>query len=218
MIRPLQSPVEREQTRQRILDAARVLFDSDGLDAVSLRAIATRVGMTAPALYRYFPSKGELVRALWRGALLELRIRLEAISAAEPQPLAALRAIGAAYVAFGVEDPLRFRILFLWSVESVAPDIPADPEIQSVYGVLRRRVAEAVAQGLIRCPDAANTDIDAVVQMFWAAAHGIIILGTKVVFPCDSMLPMAPPIDLANATIATLLRGLAPRTHLGDSP
>ena len=54
----------RAATVQEIKDVARRQLVTDGQAAVSLRAIAREMGMTAPALYRYFPSFDHLVRSL----------------------------------------------------------------------------------------------------------------------------------------------------------
>jgi AcrR family transcriptional regulator len=54
----------RAATRQEILQTARKLLVQDGPAAISLRAIAREMGMTAPALYRYFGSHEELLQSV----------------------------------------------------------------------------------------------------------------------------------------------------------
>jgi AcrR family transcriptional regulator len=54
----------RITTVAEIKDQARAQMESDGAAALSLRAIAREMGMTAPAIYRYFPSRDDLVTAL----------------------------------------------------------------------------------------------------------------------------------------------------------
>ena len=51
----------REQTRAEIKSAARAQLVTHGPRGIQLRAIARDVGLTAPALYRYFPSLEELL-------------------------------------------------------------------------------------------------------------------------------------------------------------
>jgi AcrR family transcriptional regulator len=62
----VQAPSRRDRVRaattQEIIQTARKLLVQEGPDAVSLRAIAREMGMTAPALYRYFDSHEELLR------------------------------------------------------------------------------------------------------------------------------------------------------------
>ena len=62
----------RAATIDEIIQTARQLLVKDGPEAVSLRAIAREMGMTAPGLYRYFGSYEELVRHLCAGIFTEL--------------------------------------------------------------------------------------------------------------------------------------------------
>ena len=53
-----------EQTRQQVLDTAQRLFTEHGYDATSLQMIADEVGLTKAAVYYYFPTKIEILRAI----------------------------------------------------------------------------------------------------------------------------------------------------------
>ena len=83
------SPSRRDRLRAATIDeiiaTARRLLIKDGPEAVSLRAIAREMGMTAPGLYRYFGSYEELVRHLCAGIFTELGADIHrAIEAAVP--------------------------------------------------------------------------------------------------------------------------------------
>ena len=52
------------ETRQRIQDVARELFTEKGVQRTSLQDIATRLGITKPALYYHFSSREDLVRSI----------------------------------------------------------------------------------------------------------------------------------------------------------
>jgi len=85
----VQPPSRRDRLRaatiDEIIQTARQLLVKDGPEAVSLRAIAREMGMTAPGLYRYFGSYEELVRHLCAGIFTELGADIHrAIEAAEP--------------------------------------------------------------------------------------------------------------------------------------
>ena len=56
--------VKRERMRQEVLEEARALLLAEGLDAVTLASVSSRLGMTKPAIYHYFPSKEALTRSL----------------------------------------------------------------------------------------------------------------------------------------------------------
>lgn len=169
MPRSSQSEQERAQTRGRILDAARALFQEGGIEAVSTRAIGRRVGLTAAALYAYFPSKGALLRGLWRDALQDLTARLRAISAGHPDPIATIRALAEAYTAFAEEDPVRFRVLFR---HDEAVPIAEQPDLYAPYLLLRDQVDTAMGQGLFPGQD----DPDLLAQAIWGAVHGVLAL------------------------------------------
>jgi len=72
----VQAPSRRDRVRaattQEIIQTARRLLVEQGPDAVSLRAIAREMGMTAPALYRYFDSHEELLRHVVADIFTEL--------------------------------------------------------------------------------------------------------------------------------------------------
>jgi AcrR family transcriptional regulator len=85
----VQPPSRRDRLRaatiEEIIQTARQLLVNDGPEAVSLRAIAREMGMTAPGLYRYFGSYEELNRHLCAGIFTELGADIhQAIEAAEP--------------------------------------------------------------------------------------------------------------------------------------
>jgi AcrR family transcriptional regulator len=67
--RPLRRDAERN--RDRIVEAARAAFASDGLD-VSVEEIARRAGVGMGTLYRRFPTKGDLIDAILEDAFSEI--------------------------------------------------------------------------------------------------------------------------------------------------
>jgi len=71
-VRPLIYDVEVAGRRQEILDAALDLADEKGLEAVSMRAVAERAGVTAMALYPHIGSKAELLDGMVERLLIEL--------------------------------------------------------------------------------------------------------------------------------------------------
>jgi AcrR family transcriptional regulator len=85
----------RAATTEEIIHTARQLLVKDGPEAVSLRAIAREMGMTAPGLYRYFGSHEELIRHVIAGIFTELGADIhQAIKAAAPAAQAAADVAG----------------------------------------------------------------------------------------------------------------------------
>ncbi|RLK22961.1 TetR family transcriptional regulator [Micromonospora sp. M71_S20] len=111
------APSRRERLRSatvaEIKDGARRLLVTGGVDAVSLRAIARDMGMTAPAIYRYFPSLEALVAALAGDLYDELRLRLEAArDDAGGEPVDQLMAMSRTFRAWSVAHPAEFGLIF----------------------------------------------------------------------------------------------------------
>lgn len=51
-------------SRERIVEAAAALVDAEGLEAVSVRRLATELGVAGPSLYNHFPTKAEILDAV----------------------------------------------------------------------------------------------------------------------------------------------------------
>lgn len=104
----------RASTRSDILDAARRLLARGGPAQVSLRAVATEVGMTAPALYRYFPNHESLLLELTDLVVGELADDLaRACGAEDPgDPATQLMTAARAYRSWCTGHPHEFQLAF----------------------------------------------------------------------------------------------------------
>jgi AcrR family transcriptional regulator len=90
---------EREQS---ILDAATALAAEGGMAAVQVAAVATRAGIAAGTVYRYFPSKTDLIAELVAAVAGRELNAMKAAADAAPGPLSALAAAIAAFAASGL--------------------------------------------------------------------------------------------------------------------
>lgn len=115
----------RAATVTEIKDTARKILVADGVDGLSLRAIARDMGMTAPALYRYFPSREDLVVHLIGGLYEELADTLEAARDALPaeEVPARLGAVARAFRRWALDHRAEFGLLF----GSPMPGLEVDP-------------------------------------------------------------------------------------------
>jgi AcrR family transcriptional regulator len=98
-------------TRERILAAARKAFERHGLEGLSLREVAAKVGITPMAIYRHFASKEALVDALVLDALDEWSSLVAALPAAAG--VARIEQISEAFLDFALREPRRFEAAFL---------------------------------------------------------------------------------------------------------
>jgi AcrR family transcriptional regulator len=104
----------RAATSEEIKQAARKILVEEGPDAVTLRAIAREMGMTAPALYRYFGSRQELVRNVIGDIFLEIAADVQAaINAAAASGLDAKFAASAReFRRWSLNHQREFALLF----------------------------------------------------------------------------------------------------------
>ncbi len=149
----MSSPADRRrrQTVERIAEEALALVAQGGLDALTMSALAKRVDYTAPALYRYFPSKGALIAELNRIVLEGHRARLHARWEGVTDPVERLRINAAELVAHATESPAAFGLVALTLADPrrlVADDLPVHvPELMQLVGDVAGCLTEAQAAG-----------------------------------------------------------------------
>ena len=101
----------RADARDEILEAAWEIADAEGIGAVALSEVARRVGMRAPSLYNYFPSKSAIVDAMFHQGAEEFRTTMT-----EPFDVrgrqAMVRALAFRFLDFALARPARFELLF----------------------------------------------------------------------------------------------------------
>jgi AcrR family transcriptional regulator len=143
-VRPSHRERVRAATRDEILQVTRDLLVREGPAALTLRAIARDMGMTAPALYRYFPSLDELVSALCAELYHELASRLETVQETLPADdlSGRMRAICLAFRDWSVGHLAEFGLIFgsplpaLVSEQHRQPKHEAAMRFAGVFGAL----------------------------------------------------------------------------------
>src|ERR1043165_10137148 len=135
-------------TQTRIFLAARGLFDEGGVEGISMRRVAEKVGITPMAIYKHYPDKDALLNALMLDgfAAWEARVgRLEAEA-----PLAWLDQMSEAFLDFALNEPRRYEAAFLLKA-SAARRYPGDfvAGRSPVISKLMAHIEQAKAQGLV---------------------------------------------------------------------
>lgn len=153
--------------REALIDAARSLLADVGVDAVSLRAVARRAGVSVGAPYHHFTDKAGLLNALVQRCFADMDREVREALAGKTLPSEKLKAIGVAYVLYAVAHPAEFRLMFRPEKGAVlampnARDAP-------VYGVLLQVIDELHAQGT-------GTDRDSDAIAAWSVVHGLAAL------------------------------------------
>jgi AcrR family transcriptional regulator len=174
---------EGYQRRAEILAAARSLFLKEGVDRVTIRAICARVGVTAPALYRHFKDKREIITGICNETFGRLLESFRRIRAEEKDPLAALKQLMECYVRFALAHQEEYRLLFM-SKDLLMIEMAKDMDIQSdedavragilgplVLHELAAHVALCIERGILR---RGNAEI--ITDAIWSCGHGLASL------------------------------------------
>ena len=165
-----------DQLRIEIVAAARDLLVETGTEsAVTLRAVARRVGIAAPSIYAHFDRPEKIVHAVVGETFELLHARIAQAHRAAATPRDRLIAGSRAYVAFGAEHPALYGLLFSrthrYRDGPPAPTAVADLDGAAPFELLMGAVQECVDDGTSR----ANSALDAAVQI-WVALHGLVVL------------------------------------------
>jgi AcrR family transcriptional regulator len=99
-------------TRQALLDAAGALLDTGGPDAVTLREVGARAGVSRSAPYRHFANKETLLTTLATNAMSQLGDRLESLTAETGSSERLLRAALLSLLEIGRTRPHVYRLMF----------------------------------------------------------------------------------------------------------
>jgi AcrR family transcriptional regulator len=197
---------QKQALRERILDAARRIVMREGFAALSMRKIADAIEYSPATLYLHFASRDEIAQALCAegyAQLLETFVPLADIA----DPAERLKALGRAYVAFGVAHPQTYRLIFMedpsytgaalggaaknqaadegadiTASEATSGDAaePEDDPGAAALHIMISALEELKAAGHL----SASTDVAVWAEAFWATLHGIVALNlTCPVFP-----------------------------------
>jgi AcrR family transcriptional regulator len=183
--------------RERLIDVAERLFAERGLEAVTMRELATPLGVSPMTPYRYFDDKDAILAAVRARAFTRHAEALEAAFAGPGDLLQRSQAVGDAYLAFALGHPQAYKLMF----DVDQPSAGAYPEL--VAAMTRSRATmTAHLHGLI---DAGllRGDAQLLGHMFWSAIHGAIQLQQAGL--------LEPPFDaerLCAALSETLRNGL----------
>lgn len=171
--------------RDDILGAATVLLEESGNEeAVTLRAIARKAGITAPSIYAHFDDREAILEAVIALAFDELVVAITTATDGIDDPVASLHAGCHAYLAFAAERPQRYQVLFERQRDfAAALSHKRIHELETQHtDVEPKSGAEAfdlLVDGIQSCVDAGRSDSPdafADAAALWSAMHGFATL------------------------------------------
>ena len=165
------SPQDVETFRDRLCDVAETQFADHGPDAVTIRQLATALGVSPMTPYRYFKDKDAILAAVRARAFDRHAQALEdAYDAASDDPSARSARLGEAYIRFALEHPEAYKLMF----DTRQPGADRYPDLvragERSRATMTRHVRDLARAGLIA------GDPDLIGHLYWAALHGPLML------------------------------------------
>ena len=111
--RPKQDLAAAEEKKLAIVEVARKLFQEQGVEAVSMRKIASGVGVSPMTLYQYFENKSQLLHFIWEEFFTVLFGEIEQGMSRCNEPNQKLRVACTGYLDYWFRHPDHFRMVFL---------------------------------------------------------------------------------------------------------
>jgi AcrR family transcriptional regulator len=162
-----------ESTKSQLLTAARDLFLEVGLAKFSLREVARRAGVSAPAVYRHFEDKEALFSGVCNMAL-EIFYGYLVKALAGKTPRARLDICSQQYLRFGIENPRDYRLIFMGDREEYQELVEKKIVVEDrgpTFQFLMDRVRECMDAKIMK-----EADVEETAATIWAHVHGLVSL------------------------------------------
>ena len=170
-----------EINNEMLLQAAELIYE-EGYQGFSMRKLAKRLGIAAKTIYNYYHSQDEIYLSILTQGFEQLYAECLAAQQSDPDPFEQLKAMVHAYLAFGLENPNLYNLMFTWVVpkfndyvdtelESVAR-IELEAALKSPLLLIESIKAYAVAS---KAKNALSDDEARIIMIqFWTQAHGYV--------------------------------------------
>ncbi|MDX1459275.1 MAG: TetR/AcrR family transcriptional regulator [Marinobacter sp.] len=180
---------------QEALHLALDILRAESDTAISLRAIAKHIGVSAPALYRHFADRESLLAELAITGFQWLRDRLRRVDQTDPRH--ALLHIGLAYVAFAEDEPNLYRLMFGGRILPRGAHPRLDEAGLEAFRVLEETVAKGQSVGYLK-----PLPLPLMTATAWSLVHGLSELTIDGHLPGVDIEP-----TLAEGVLTLLLDG-----------
>jgi AcrR family transcriptional regulator len=186
--------------RNTLLTIATELLAADGIQALSLRKIAQKAGVSHNAPYMHFADKEAVLVAIATEGFRLLSLDVEAAMAlAETSARQQLLAACNAYVRFAIDRAAHLQVMF----RSI--DVTKYPDLAAVSQASLHRLSELVKSGMERGEFRAGDPAEMTIAI-WTMVHGIATL--SVAYQPTLLLPRDSIEDIVVGSIGHLLDGI----------
>ena len=184
-----------------VREAARTIRTA-GVEAVTLRDVGRRLGVSRTALYRHFADKAALLAAVARQGFQTFSRELQEAWDAAGGGMTGFRAMGAAYIRFARTNPAHYRIMFGQYRALCESDAALASDASTSFGVLLDALASLERDGAIPAGDR-----NALGHFVWASMHGVAMLSIDGQLGADpSAADALTALTLERVTVAIATR------------
>lgn len=164
---------EKQEMRQRIIDAAMHMFLEDGYNKTSIRNIAEAIEYSPATIYLYYKDKDELLYEVQRQAFDKLYENFER-EASDPDPWTRLKQICKSYVRFGLENEELYDLMFIIRSPMNVDEKIHETNGKDCFGYVIECLAACMEKGLVRFADPRIGMLS-----IWAMGHGLVALQVR---------------------------------------
>lgn len=161
-----------ESLKLRCIDEAYAIIEAKGVENLSLREVARRLGVSHQAPYKHFPTRDHILAAIVARCFSDLSDYL-ALNITAGEGWADLGEMGVAYLNFARENPLKYRLMF----NSPLPNPAEHPEMLAnanhAFGMLHNQLGKlTLTRSGVSLDDPAKHDA----LFIWSTLHGVASL------------------------------------------
>jgi AcrR family transcriptional regulator len=203
-MRPVLTEEEVAKFRADVCRVAAVLFARHGVEGVTMRQIAAELDCSPTTAYRYFKNKEEILAAVRAAAFNRFCEVIEEATRSSADARKSARNVGQAYLGFALQHPDAYRMMFDVSQAAVIGNAELTEALARARRSMVAYVAPLIDKGILR------GETQALGQMLWACAHGLVMLRLSGIVADDTALR-----QLHEKTMSSLVRG-AGQTTVGS--
>lgn len=192
------SEAEIAAFREKLCETATRLFAEKGAEGVTMRELATALGVSAMTPYRYFRDKNEILAAIRARAFERFTDSVETAYAGKASLIERVCAKRDAYIRFALEHKDCYRLMF----DLAQPESKDYPELDRASSRARdsmiRHADDLIQAGILQ------GDPERIALVLWAMMHGVVSL-----YLAGKLEPSAGIQPLIDDATQVLLRGFA---------
>ncbi|PTQ91186.1 TetR/AcrR family transcriptional regulator [Agitococcus lubricus] len=166
------TPYHHGNLRDALLSAALERLANDGVAKLSLRALASDVGVSPTAVYRHFEDKSALLAAIACDGFVGLTQNMVKHLGVDPcDALTALKRIGIGYVDYAMHHPAHYRLMFGQRMVERARYPELYQASNASFATLRNMIKRGMDEQLFK-----DLPLDVMTMTAWSLVHGMSML------------------------------------------